>query len=140
VILSTVVALTGCAVRPPLGIVRTPEAVTIDVQTLGEYQTSISRIRVSDGSGKVVWEVKALGRIPQIHLINLRCGPNPTRVPVSGYNVLTPSSSDTFVLAEKKRYSVEVWDPETVLPLASRASFEFSHCGRQQNTEPIIIP
>jgi hypothetical protein len=113
--------------------------VTLDVQTLGEYQTSISRIRVSDDGGKVIWEVKARGRAPQIHKINLRCGANTAHIPeFDEYELLFPRSSEAFVLKEKRRYSVEVWAPKA--PLPSRAAFELAKCGQKPPTEPFVIP
>ena len=117
----TVVSM--CGARPPLHVRHLGDEVVIDVQTLGEYQTTITRIRVSE-KGRAVWEVKAADRAPQIHTFGLRLGVN-TPVPIScgggspsscggkeaydGFVVVSPSPWAQFYLERGKEYEVEVW-------------------------------
>jgi hypothetical protein len=50
---------------PPLRLVRSGSAIVVDVQILGEYPTTVNRIRLSDLSqSAVVWEV-ATDRTPK---------------------------------------------------------------------------
>lgn len=111
---------------PRLVIVPTAGGVTLDMQTLGEYMTLISRIRISDDRGKVIWDVRARGQVPQLWTVALSCGSNSVFVPEHReYEVVTPKSS-TFVLHAKATYEVEVWNPHSLLP--ARTSFSLSHC------------
>lgn len=111
---------------PPFQIVPTGAGVTLDVQTLGEYMTSISRIRISDDRGTVIWDVRADGLAPQIFYVKLRCGSNSVFVPeYPEYKVLVPKGP-TFVLHGKKTYVAEVWSPKG--PFSSRGSFSLRNC------------
>lgn len=112
---------------PPFRVVPTGAGVTLDVQTLGEYKTSISRIRVSDDRGAVVWEVRAEGLAPQIFSIKLRCGSNSVFIPeYPEYKVLVPQAP-TFVLHGKATYVAEVWSPRG--PFSARRNFSLQNCG-----------
>jgi hypothetical protein len=96
------------ACSPPLRIVEQPGIVTVDVQTLGEYQTSVRRIRLSDDR-HVVWEIAARDRVPQLHTVKLVAGENETTLPgIDGYAVVSPKA-DRFTLQRGHRYVVEVW-------------------------------
>lgn len=111
-------------------VVNVAGGVTLDVQTLGEYQTSINRIRVSDEGGKVVWEVKARDKqAPQLHTVELRCGSNPVHIPerdLDEYDVVVPTSSNSFFLRGDTTYIAEVWDPHSLL--RARRSFSLRGC------------
>lgn len=111
---------------PPLQVVPVGGGVIVDVQTLGEYMTSVSRIRISDDGGRVIWDVRARGRAPQIWTVKLRCGSNSVFVPdYPAYEVFVPKST-TFVLHPKATYIVQVWDPDSLF--TARASFSLDHC------------
>jgi len=125
-------ALVACALAcdwstPPLRIVPDAGGVILDVQTLGEYPTSISRIRIGDNSGTVIWDVRARDGAPQIWTVKLRCGSN-NSVMVGEYHeyeVFAPKSP-TFVLHTKETYIVEVWGPHSLL--AARRSYTLWNC------------
>jgi hypothetical protein len=111
----------GCE-RPPLHVRRTGTTFVIDVQTLGEYKTSVRRIRLTRGR-EVVWEVMARDRTLQLHTIGLRIGPNPGAPQSCGggqptacdtpeaddrFVVITPASG-TFRLEPGNEYELELW-------------------------------
>ena len=126
-LVALVASATACDwLSPRLVIVPTAGGVTLDVQTLGEYMTSISRIRISDDRGIVIWDVRAKGQVPQIWTVKLSCGSNSVFVPDHPeYQVFAPKSS-TFILHAKATYFVQVWNPHSLLP--ARTSFSLSHC------------
>jgi hypothetical protein len=62
----------SCSDRPPLRVVNSGERITLDVQTLGEYQTTAGRIRLTEiNTRKVVWELRTESGTPHIHTIEL---------------------------------------------------------------------
>ena len=57
----------------------------VDVSTVGEYPTSVSRIRLSEGdSGRVLWELASGHEVPQIWDFTLRLGLNPVELGLDG--------------------------------------------------------
>jgi hypothetical protein len=101
------------AVKPPLKIRLAPHGVVVDVRTLGEKPTSVRRVRLTEVSQeRVVWELEAEGRTPQIWQIPLVIGENPAEfrgAPYGTYRVVEPRSSDVFELEEGESYRIEVW-------------------------------
>lgn len=97
---------------------------------MGEYPTSVSRIRLSEASHPaVVWEVVAGSRVPQIWGLDLRVGDNPvvlTNV-FQGrrYRVLFPPGKSVFVLRRRARHCLEIWNSSGW----HRSSQEFSFAG-----------
>jgi len=121
VICGTVVLLAlWIAVRwdaPPLRIVRDQSKIGVDVSTFGEYATTITRIRLSDLSGRqVVWELRADTDNAQIRGFTLREGENPTRIDneYGTYSVLAPQDSPVFFLHTGAKYKVELWGGSSV--------------------------
>jgi len=111
---------------PPLRIVGSGARLTADVSTLGEYPTTVTRIRLSDArSHGVVWEVSADG-IAQLHGFTLVAGQNAARVSpdYGSYRVITPSSADSFLLREGTEYTIELWGGWGILTKKS-ATFHF---------------
>lgn len=118
----------ACTGAPPLRLVQEGGVVTIDVQTLGEYQTTIRRIRLTEHrEDRVVWEVVATSGTPQIGTLTLKGGKNPTAVAnvQSGqYRVLTPQGADSFLLKGGTQYLIEMWGDRSDGTPAS-GEFEF---------------
>jgi hypothetical protein len=87
--------------------------VELNVETLGEYPTTIRRVRLSDqATGTVLWEIMATEGTPQVHRIRLRLGPNgPKFIDADGgeYSVVVPSADTPFLLLPATTYVVEVW-------------------------------
>jgi hypothetical protein len=113
---------------PPLRIVGSAAKLTADVSTLGEYPTTVRKIRLSDaGSNAVVWEVSADG-VAQLHRLTLVAGQNPARIDADygSYRVIAPSSSESFLLREGTEYRLELWGGSGVLTKKS-ASFHFGN-------------
>jgi hypothetical protein len=109
--------------RPPLAVRHVGDLFVIDVQTLGEYQTSVARIRLSHGN-EVLWEVEFRGRSPgrQIHTFPVRVGVNPGSLQECGggpvascdrpqvddqFAVLVGAQS--FVVERGTTYLLEIW-------------------------------
>lgn len=120
--LSVAGSVTGCD-RPPLRLVRMGDTFLVDVQTLGEYQTSVARIRLTRNE-EVVWEAKAGDRAPQLHTFALRIGTNPglpqecggdprspcdTPWSAHGFDVVTPAGGEAFRIDPGADYELEVW-------------------------------
>lgn len=96
---------------PPLRVLHDNEKTRIDVSTLGEYPTTVSRVRLSDSNGRAVWELRADHGVAQIHGVTLVRGQNPSQIQsdYGVYTVVTPQGSTTFVLTTGTRYKIEVW-------------------------------
>ncbi len=107
------VILASCA-KPPLEIRRTDSGVVLDLQTLGEYPTSVDRLRlVQIPEDILLWEVTVAAGTPQIWTINLVAGSNPShprKGPVAGdWKVVYPETGNSFELERAVRYRVTVW-------------------------------
>ena len=114
--LSVVVALLSCdtvLTKPPLRVTVAVGEVIVDVKTLGEYPSSVRKLRLASLPGQeVLWEVEAEGPVPQLWEIRLVEGENPTEIDEAvrgSYRVLEPSTSDTFFLEAGKDYRIDVW-------------------------------
>jgi hypothetical protein len=112
---------------PTLRLVRSSRDIVVDVQTLGEYPTTVNRIRVSDLSqSTVVWEVVTQRGTPQIHDFALKLDNNPALLAAQygDYRVVAPNGADRFVLRKGVRYRIELWGGSTILTKSS-ATFSF---------------
>ena len=109
---------------PPLRVDYSPNAVTIDVATLGEYPTSIDEIRLLDANRMVIWEVAGQRGEAQIYRLTLRVGNNPAHLVADHgtYQIVTPTNIDHFVLSRGGRYWIELRGGSSVLSQRS-ASF-----------------
>jgi hypothetical protein len=113
---------------PPLRLVRSGNEIVVDVQTLGEYPTTVSRIRLSDVSqSKIVWEVEVERGTPQIHEFSLRPDDNSPALEsqYGDYRVVAPKGDSRFVLRKGVRYRIEVWGGKTDFTKRS-ATFSFA--------------
>jgi len=109
----------GCRKGPPIRISSNGDTVKVDVATLGEYPTTIARIRLEDQSDHILWEVDADGGSPQIHEITFKAGLNSSSAPdsTSGtYRVVIPKSADTFELQRGRAYRLDLWSELTGKP------------------------
>ena len=107
-------------VEPPARLSVADGVATIDVQTLGEYPTTIRRARLENKVDKsTVWEIEAAHGTPQLRAISLRVGVNSTELasPYSGtYSVVVPNDSATFRLDRGTIYILELWEDPASLP------------------------
>jgi hypothetical protein len=121
----------SCSHKLSLRILQSGGKVTVDVQTLGEYQTTVKRIRlVNKESRKVVWELKTLTGTPQVNKIELIEGENPvnlTGVASGSYVVATPTNSAVFLLLSGIEYEIQLWGGESD---SSRVTGTFRLIGR----------
>ena len=116
---------------PPLRITQNGPMLKVDVSTLGEYPTTVSRIRLSDARNHdVVWEISANG-IAQMHGFKLVVGQNPVRLDTDygSFRVVTPSGSNSFDLKKGAEYRIDLWGGSGLL---TRKSTSF-HLGNTNN-------
>lgn len=111
--------------RPPLRVSRAGTAVRVDVRTLGEYQTSVHRVRLSC-DGRVVLDVRARGPVLQVDELVLRPGDNSlVQAGLSGAEfAVVPGSGANFEIPPETNCLLEVWGRASDLSLAS-ARLEF---------------
>lgn len=118
VVVFALVVTSACDGRPPLRLHVSVRTVLIDVQTLGEYPTSVARLRLlDDQNNTVVWEIASNGSAPQLARFSLGIGDNPVQLPdvCSGtYRVVAPDAP-TFVLQAGRTYRIDVWGTGTLL-------------------------
>lgn len=111
---------------PPLRIVEVDGTVKVDVQTLGEYSTTVRRVRLTDrGSGRVIWEIGTASGTPQIHTMTLTAGENAAVLSAAHgeYAVVTPQAGRSFSLERGRDYLIEIWgDNASASP--ARAEFQ----------------
>ena len=116
-----VIAAVWIALRwnaPPLKIIRNGPKVTVNVSTLGEYPTTITRIRLSDVRTKaVLWEISADNGEAQIRGFTLIAGENTVHVDADygSYRVVEPSQSGLFTLNQGIEYRLQLWGAKGVL-------------------------
>ena len=112
---------------PPLRTIREATSITFNVQTLGEYQTTIDHIRLSDEDHEaVVWELVSEKGDTQILQFMLKEGENPALIHVAAgsYRVIAPQSADRFVLHKDTTYYLELWSGTSIFSKRS-TSFSF---------------
>ena len=112
IVLSALICVLVACCAPSLRVIRDGQSAIIDVQTLGEYGTSISRIRLTDATTKtVVWELASKTGEPQIWTVKVHPGSNDTHVHAEAgtFQVLIPNTAESFVLVAGRSYVIEVW-------------------------------
>ncbi len=99
--------LAACS-RPPVLVVERGGTVVVDVQTLGEYPTTVERIRLLDAGGRVVWHIQA-PQTSQIRTLELRAGENSVHLDADRpYDVIVPRNRSTFTVRPGAPYVVEI--------------------------------
>jgi hypothetical protein len=102
--------LAACS-RPPLRVSPVGQGVRVDVQTLGEYKTTVRRIRLTC-DGQRTWEVLASGDVAQIHGFTLSAGWNPCyqdEVSEPEYRAVFPMNCKSFEIRAGAACALEVW-------------------------------
>ena len=111
--LLTLFALTGCFKRPAIQLEKSADSVVVHVETLGEYMTTVRRVRIDDASsGKVIFDLMTESGTPQIFSFRLSAGENSTHIadPEHGsYRVAEPTGRNTFSLQKGTRYRLMIW-------------------------------
>ena len=105
-------------------------SVVVDAQTLGEYPTTVSRVRVTEApNGPTVWEIRARQGTPQIHKLAFVPGVNSVTLahPDSGgYEIIVPKEGSSFILKLSANYTIEMWGASDQGEPA-KADFRFVH-------------
>jgi hypothetical protein len=118
----------GCNAAP-FALEKNGDSVQIDVSTLGEYPTTVRRIRILDTkSDTVVWEFSPDStEVPQIWRFTLRAGANPCQLESTfggrKYRVVTPSNQSQFLLRKDVVYRLEMWGESRWMRNSRRFSF-----------------
>jgi hypothetical protein len=103
----------ACTGAPPLRVTHDKGKVVIDIRTLGEYPTSVARVRLTElGKNVVVWELNVKSGEPQIDEIVLSPGANSAMlrgIQAGTYEIIVPKNSDAFVLVQSRTYTMELW-------------------------------
>lgn len=137
VAIATALFMLGCLSWPPLAIHVHDGRAEVDVRSLGEYGTAISRIRLTcHGNSEVIWDV-ANPDSPQIPGFALQVGENsvlPGRLRDFGFRVSTPATAESFRLATGVEYVIEVW-AEGQRKVASQV-FRFEDSGAVPSPPP----
>ena len=106
-------ALLTASYAPTARLEHRRDAVTVHVEFLGEYPTTVRRIRLMNATTReTLFEIAAAKGSPQIHSFPLVAGENRVDVlePYSGtYAILTPQGKNTFDLERKTPYLLSVW-------------------------------
>jgi hypothetical protein len=130
VLLAWVCLLVGACglAKPPFTLHDRQDAVEVDVRTLGEYPTSVSRIEVAEEeSGRIVWQVLPEGDFFQIHSFELRKGANAADLLDlfwGDVRIAVPRDEPSFLLAPDTEYEVEVCGGEWLKRCAA-GTFQF---------------
>ncbi len=106
---------------PPLRITSDGPKLSVDVSSLGEYPTTVAKIRLSDLDIRaVVWEARG-SDTPQIHGFTLNEGENTAQIHADhgSYRIIAPSDSSKFLLRRGTRYKLELWGGSTMLTKTS---------------------
>jgi hypothetical protein len=117
-----------CWDTPPMRIDREASAIHVNVQTFGEYQSTVDHIRLTDlRSGTVIWELVSQGGDAQLFQFVLKEGTNPAQLNAAfgSYSIAAPKDTDHFILHSGTEYRLELWGGTTFFSKTG-ASFEFS--------------
>ena len=97
----------------PLRVAVQHGTVCVDTQTLGEYGTGLSRIRVSDAATHaIVWEATSVERDGLTSVWTFLLVPGKNAVPARiapGFHTVVPEHEAGFVLQPGRSYRVDVW-------------------------------
>lgn len=114
----TSISLQGCDPGiPNLRASQEGAGSTVSLMLLGEYPSSVTRIRLrSIEHHRTIWEISAKdGPAFQIWALNFLAGENPTNPTgkLSGEcEVLIPKDTNSFFLSRGVEYELEVWDSQ----------------------------
>lgn len=108
---------------PPLRIQPLADGVEVGVQTLGEYKTTVNRIRLTC-NGHATWEVVAATKSPQMHHFTLHAGPNPCYpgdMSEPDYRVVFPDRCDLFRIQPGAACALEMWGSDSAYSRVERS-------------------
>ena len=112
-ILLTMIALSACFKGPALRLENSAGSVVVHIETLGEYMTTVRRVRIDEAStGRVIFDLMTESGTPQIFNFRLSAGENSTHIadPEHGsYRVAEPIGKNTFSLQKGIRYRLMIW-------------------------------
>jgi len=104
--------LASCSKGPGIRIELLEDSVLVHMETLGEYPTTITRIKLIDmATGTTVWEIHSGGRASQLWRVPLKGDMNPVLPPIANgaYAVTQPQGASSFLLQTGQSYQIQVW-------------------------------
>jgi hypothetical protein len=102
----------GCMNGPSIRLSGGKDSFTVDVQTLGEYPTTVSRITISDSDKLTLLDLRAKEGDAQIRDFTLKKGENDVPAIVVEHGSLrqvTPQEGTTYFLKPNVEYTVTIW-------------------------------
>jgi hypothetical protein len=101
--------------------------VHIHVATLGEYPTTIYRVRLTEKeTGKAIWEFRSLAEVVQVWSIDLVIGENsayPKGMTEEDIAVILPVKEKTVFLMTEVAYRLDIWFAEEGPPRSAYFRF-----------------
>ena len=97
---------------PPLRVAAEQDEVVIDVRTLGEYSTTVSRLTISSQEDGTILDLRSVSRTTQIGRFVLHSGHNDLNqivVATGAFKRIHPSSGNGFTLRRGEYYRLRVW-------------------------------
>ncbi|HEY4358980.1 MAG TPA: hypothetical protein VGN16_24755 [Acidobacteriaceae bacterium] len=98
---------------PPVRIQVSGETAKIDVQTLGECPTTVTRITVASKEDGIVLDLRANADYPQMREISFHAGrnsPESVRVNAGAFQLIVPREGGVFPLRSGREYHIRVWN------------------------------
>ena len=122
---AAILLLAACG-GPPLRLSSESSKIVVDLQKLGEYGSTVARLRITDvQENRVVWEIVGNDQ-PQLGQLHLYLGENssmPNDVRHGDYRVVVPQHEKSFRLEPGKEYRVEAWRKDNAAHLRTEGLF-----------------
>jgi hypothetical protein len=112
VLVGLLFSMTGCFRGPSIRHSESGDSFTVDVQTLSEYPTTVTRVTISDSERQTLLDLRAKGADAQIRGFALKKGENAVSdiVPEHGsFSQLVPQSGTGYFLRPNVEYTVTIW-------------------------------
>ena len=124
-------------IEPPISVVSSNGAVEIDVRSLGEYNSSLSKIEIFDRTaGRVIWRAVAGDEAIEVFTLIIRAGENPSDLGLKRQDARVqidlPAEGDVVHFADGHKFDIRIF-AKLILPFgivpSSTASFTLAARG-----------
>lgn len=119
--------ISSCS-QPPLRLEKAGDTLHVRLETLGEYPTTILRMRLLDrDADQAIWETAAKQGGAQLWRFDLKLGINSanlnSQIISESFNVVIPTNASTFEIFATRNYTLTVWGTSS-RPRSASFSFE----------------